>query len=96
MAKLLSKPLNHAIMYAAPVAPRFVYKGKTVYLQRDLPMGFGNNRPVIAAAHRSGVVTSNGFEGGLLRVTFPGLYGDETAQFNQLSASRYLECDPYR
>jgi len=87
-------------MTFAPVLPDSVRNWKVVYLAKDLPLGFGNRRPIIAHPHngtrRLGYVTSAGFERGMLRVFFPLYEGDERVTFNVLSAETYLVCDPYR
>jgi hypothetical protein len=83
----------------APVKPEYVRKNKAVYLSKDLPQGFGNRNRIVAnpprGSRRKGYVISNGFEGGVLRVKFSLAEGDETVQFNELSAGNYLVCDPW-
>lgn len=78
-----------------------VKRGKAVFLVKDLPAGrsFGNQRfipsdPYGTGSHLRGEVTSNGFEGGMLRVCFtlPDLT-TENVQFNEFSAENYLVCD---
>jgi hypothetical protein len=82
-----------------PVKPALVRKGKAVFLSKDLPPMFGNRKTIIAhpqgGTQRKGYVTSNGFEGGVLRVNFPLQDGDENVHFNVLSAESYLVCDPW-
>jgi hypothetical protein len=84
----------------APVRPERVSQGKLVYLSRDLPLGFGNRYTIVAhprdGTQRVGVVTSKGFEAGILHVLFDMHHGKEQTRFNVLSAEKYLECDPYR
>ena len=80
-------------MITVAVQPRFVKKGKAVYLSKALPTGFLNKKPIPAKA--KGEVISQGFEAGMLKVLFRLHSGDEQTQFNELSAKNYLECDPY-
>jgi hypothetical protein len=82
------------------VRPERVRGGKGVYLSSDLPLGFGNRYPIVAhprgGTYTLGVVTSNGFESGILRVTFDLHDRKEHTHFNELSAERYLMCDLFR
>lgn len=81
-----------------PVKSAYVRKGKAVYLAKDLPPRFGNHRTIVAVVHgsqRKGYVTSEGFEKGILKVTFPLQDGDVKVQFNVLSAAEFLECDAW-
>ena len=79
-----------------------VKKGSVVLLKRDLPLnnGLGNTQHIVSVnnygQHRSGHVTSNGFEGGFLSVQFD-LYseGTQKVRFNELSAANYLLTDIY-
>jgi len=84
-----------------PVSSNTVKKGTPVKLAKNLPPhGFGNlfeiRSPSSYDQLRAGHVTSEGFEGGMLRVTFD-LYpeGLQKLQFNELSAANYLVCDLY-
>ena len=82
-----------------PVLPARVRRGKVVYLAKDLPPYFGNRHLIVAwpvgSTQRRGEVTSNGFEGGVLRVFFPIPGGDERLTFDVYHAEMYLVCDPY-
>jgi hypothetical protein len=79
-----------------------VKKGSIVVLKRDLPLNndLGNTHHIVAVSHygqqRSGHVTSNGFEAGMLNVQFD-LYpeGTQRVRFNELSAANYLLIDIY-
>ena len=83
-----------------PVSFHSVRKGSTVYLREDLPPQFGNSQTIAArnfsGMARIGHVIGEGFEQGQLRVLFP-LYpeGDQRVEFNELSAAKYLEIDPF-
>lgn len=86
-------------MINVPVTPSRVRRGKAVYLRLDLPLGFKNAHPIraqpIGGTQTVGYVTSPGFQNGMLKVRFPLYVGDEQAEFNVMSAERYLECDPW-
>ncbi|MBC7568891.1 MAG: hypothetical protein H7319_04045 [Spirosoma sp.] len=77
-------------MINAPLTRQYARKGKPVYLQRELPLGFGNRPPIQPNTHDHDYIDSNGFEDGISCVSF----GYEQVFFNSDAALRYLECDP--
>ena len=81
-------------MNAPLTAPR-ARKGLAVYLQHDLPKGFGNSSPINKSPFLKGYIESEGFENGVVKVHFPLYQGDEHTAFSPDAAIKYLECDPF-
>ena len=79
-------------MINVPLTREYARNGKTVYLQRDLPLGFGNRNPIYPNLYNPGRIESDGFKEGVVKVVF----GSEHTEFNPDAALRYLECDPWR
>jgi hypothetical protein len=82
-------------MSLTAVKPKFVRKGKAVYLSKSLPIGSGFKNTKIIPAKTKGYVEGEGFVAGMLYIHFPMFAGDEHTQFNVESAAIYLECDPF-
>ena len=86
-------------MTRAAITRMNVRKGTRVWLRENLPQQFGNKNAIRAfplyGTQSCGEVTSNGWEGGVLKVYFRLYAGDERTQFNALSAEKYLEGDPF-
>jgi hypothetical protein len=84
------------------VNPQNVRQGTAVKLTKDLPTGhgFGNSCHIRSPNHygqlRSGQVTGDGFENGMLEVTFE-LHpeGTQKVRFNPESAAAFLVTDIY-
>lgn len=71
-------------------------KDKTVILVKDLPThrAFGNTR--IIKKGEQGTIISNGFEEGMIHVSFYSHYlGTEKVKFNIFSAEEFLTTDVY-
>lgn len=75
-----------------PLTRDLARKGKPVHLRRDLPPGFGNQRPILPNSYSPGYIDSSGFVNGLVHVSF----GSEQTFFNPDAALLYLECDPWQ
>ena len=86
-------------MIYVPLQPNYARKNKSVYLRKNLPLGFKNKVEIPAKIQNSpitGYIISEGFIEGQIQVMFrTHYYGDITTEFNILSAAEFLETDPF-